>query len=84
MKNKGTEQVAKNIRILLADKGLNQQEFASKVGISNITLYRLLKGTTDWQMQWAIRATTILGVTLDDIFLDRIVPNGEKRTETAQ
>lgn len=78
MKVSNHEQVAKNIKILLVDKGITQQEFANKIGVGTTTVYRLLSGGTDWQMKWAIRTAKIFGVSLDAIFLGKIVPNGEK------
>lgn len=66
------------IRMLMIKNGLTQDELAKKLGMSKSTLNRKLNCKTPWLLDECLLLSNILGVTLDDIFLPRWLPNGKE------
>jgi len=66
------------IRMLMIRNGLTQDELAKKLGMSKSTLNRKLNRKTPWLLDECLLLSNILGVTLDDIFLPRWLPNGNE------
>lgn len=62
MENTKTEFSTGLLRERIRDNGLTLAEFAKKLGISEISLHRKLRGATAWTQDEMFRATEILGV----------------------
>lgn len=53
------EQISLNIKVQLLKNGLNVTELAKKIGYSQITVYRKLRGEADWKLEDLEKIATV-------------------------
>lgn len=69
------KKLANNLHRLRKEKGLTQEELAKQLGYSIGGYQKIEWGHRNMNIQKAIKATQILGCSLDDIFLPKNMPN---------
>lgn len=69
---------SENIKLLLSYKNWSQEILSKKTGISISTLKRKLKNNNGWTLSEAIAISNAFGLPMEDVFFDRMVPNGTK------
>lgn len=67
-----------NIKLLLKFKGWTQATLSKKSGISIATLKRKLRNNNGWTLLEATAIANALGVSVEELFFTRMIPNGTK------
>lgn len=73
-----------NIKLLLRFKNWTQGVLCKKTGITQVTLRRRLKENTAWTMLEAVSISKVLGVSVNELFFTRMMPNGNKDESSEQ
>jgi len=67
-----------NIKLLLSFRGWSQETLAKKSGISIATFKRKLRNNNGWTLLEATAIANALGVSVEELFFTRMIPNSTK------
>jgi lambda repressor-like predicted transcriptional regulator len=67
-----------NIKLVLSFKKWTQNTLCRKSGITMVTLRRRLKTNEGWSMLEAVNIAKALGMSVQELFFTRMMPNGNK------
>ena len=73
--------IGKNIQRIRREKGLTQEQFAEKLGVSTNHLSSVERGAHQFRVETLVAAINILGCSADDIFCD-VLDNSTKIKNT--
>lgn len=69
-----------NIKLCLGFKHWTQAILCKKTGITPITLQRRLRDNSGWTLLEAVTIAKAFGLTVNELFFTRMVPNGNSNT----